>query len=47
MNAFGILDKWVVSLSVNRASGQGKLEQMPLAEITQFAVFTTGEGLGA
>ena len=47
MNAFSILDKWVVSLSVYRASGQGKLEQMPLAEITQFAVFTTGGGLGA
>ena len=47
MNAFSILDKWVVSLSVVRASGQGKLEQMPLAEITQFSDFTTGERLGA
>ena len=47
MNAFSPLVKWVVSLSVIRATGQGKLEQMPLAKITQFSVFTTGESLGA
>ena len=26
---------------------KGKRERMPLAEITQFSVFTTGESLGA